>query len=399
MENLELLIAEDSETQRQYACGLCQSLGLTQVRLAEDGMQALIMMREQQPDVLLVDLEMPVLNGVDLIRQAAAEKLITNIIILSSKDPSLIASVGTMAAVDGLNVLGTLRKPLALDGLQSCLARYKSETTADAGTIERPLITREELVEALKQRQFILYYQPKLTLRGLLFNGVEALLRWQHPTKGLIPPMEFIPLAEEYGLIHEMTRQLLGVALAQTQIWQRRGLKLAMAVNLSPISLRDAELPVWAEQMAHSYGVSPDDITFEITETALIQELASAIQTLARLRLKGFKIAIDDYGTGFANAQYLSQVPATELKIDRSLVDKAAILPQRHAILASTVRLAQQLAMEVVAEGVETREDLAILRDLEVETVQGYLFARPMPASDINEWVSKDLSKLRKSFS
>ena len=166
--------------------------------------------------------------------------------------------------------------------------------------------------------------------------------------------------------------------------------------DLSPLSLADSDMVDWLCKLADDHGIAPSEITFEVTENALLGELASAIRTLARLRLKGFHIAIDDYGTGFANAQQLSRVPATELKIDRSLIHRAAARPQQLTILTSTVELAKNLNLATVAEGVETEEDFLIVRDLEVDLVQGYYFSKPLFPDDLLAFIKTGLSQIRR---
>jgi EAL domain-containing protein (putative c-di-GMP-specific phosphodiesterase class I)/FixJ family two-component response regulator len=397
--DLSILITDDSITQRQYAQALCSELGIKDILNATDGVEALKVLQTNKVDVVLVDLEMPIMDGVELIRSIAQEKLATSVIILSAKDPILISSVGTMAEADGLHVLGTFQKPLLQDMLECSLLRFiqdainESQQKAPAITSD---VTALELSLAIGNGEFTLAYQPKLTVQGLLLRGVEALARWKHPQKGIISPGVFIPLAERHGLIDALTRNLLEQAFAQKKIWQQYGLRFHLAFNLSPLSLADTDLADLLFSMAQAYGIPPAEITFEVTENALLGELACAIRTLARLRLKGFHIAIDDYGTGFANAQQLSRVPATELKLDRSLVHRAATRPQQRTILASTVDLAKKLNLMTVAEGVETAEDFQVLVDLGVDQVQGFYFSKPLYVDDLMEWIKTGLTKLRR---
>jgi EAL domain-containing protein (putative c-di-GMP-specific phosphodiesterase class I)/AmiR/NasT family two-component response regulator len=395
---LSVLVTDDSLTQRQYAKALCQDLGVNFLFEAANGMDALDVLASNKIDVVLIDLEMPIMDGVELIRSIAQKKLKTSVIILSAKDPILIASVGTMAEADGLHVVGTFQKPLLPDALECSFLRFIQDTKAAAepkksADIE---VTALELSQALANNELTLAFQPKLTVQGLLLRGVEALARWRHPTKGLIPPGLFIELAERHGMIDALTHYLLEEAFKYKRTWQQYGLRFHLAFNLSPLSLADSDMVDWLCKLTEQYGIAPAEITFEVTENALLGELASAIRTLARLRLKGFHIAIDDYGTGFANAQQLSRVPATELKIDRSLVHRASTRPQQRTILASTVDLAKNLNLTTVAEGVETEEDFKILCELGVDLVQGYYFSKPLFADDLLIWVKTGLSQMRR---
>jgi EAL domain-containing protein (putative c-di-GMP-specific phosphodiesterase class I)/AmiR/NasT family two-component response regulator len=396
---LSVLVTDDSLTQRQYAKGLCSELGVTDLYDAANGADALQVLDSHNVDVVLVDLEMPIMDGVELIRSMAQKKVVSSVIILSAKDPILIASVGTMAEADGLHVLGTFQKPLLPDALECSLLRFIQDAKheiAETKVAPELEVTAVELGQALTNNELTLAFQPKLTVQGLILKGVEALARWRHPQKGIISPGVFIPLAERHGMIDMLTRHLLQVAFQHKQMWQNYGLRFNLAFNLSPLSLADSDMVDWLCKMAEDYGIAPSDITFEITENALLGELASAIQTLARLRLKGFHIAIDDYGTGFANAQQLSRVPATELKIDRSLVHRSAARPQQRTILASTVDLAKNLNLTTVAEGVETEEDYKIIAELGVDLIQGYYFSKPLFPDDLLVWIKSGLSQLRR---
>lgn len=397
MSQLNLLVVDDSDTQREYALALCREIGVPRLRDARNGALALEQLRQQRADVVMVDLEMPVMDGVELIRHIAHETLAKAVIILSAKDPVLIASVGTMAEADGLPVLGTFNKPLNQDLLR-CGLKQLARVSAEKVDITRPEVTPNQLSNALRAGHLSLHYQPKLTSKGLLLKGVEALARWNDPEKGTISPGQFIAVAERHGLIGTLTRHLLEVALQQKQQWQKRGINFNVAFNLSPLSLADPGLVDWIASLTAQHGIPPQEITLEVTENALLGELASSIQTLARLRLKGFSIAIDDYGSGFANAQQLSRVPANELKIDRALVHNAATRPQQHTILQNTVAMARQLQLITVAEGVEHREDFELLRQLQVELIQGYFLAKPMPADKLIQWMQTDLARMRKEL-
>ncbi len=399
---LHVLIADDSSAQRQYAQQLCTDLGLITIHTAANGVEALKILQENTIDIALVDLEMPIMDGVELIHSIAHHKLSTNVIIVSAKDPILISSVGTMAEADGLTVLGTFKKPLHLDMLQCSLLRFIVDLQTQGTKLAEaklaaipPIVTGLELNHAITHGEIILAYQPKLTVQGLLLRGVEALARWQHPQKGLIPPTTFIPLAERLGLINALTHVLLAMALNEKKKWQQMGLRFHLAFNLSPLSLADEGLVDWVVSLSKKYDVLPQEITFEITENALLNELACAIRTLARLRLKGFNIAIDDYGTGFANAQQLSRVPATELKLDRSLVHNVSTRPQQRTILASSIALAKDLKMLSVAEGVETLEDYKVLLELGADQVQGFYFSKPLYPDALLEFIKTELSKIR----
>ena len=395
MNKLNILVVDDSNVQRNHVMNMCLEKGVASVIGAINGVDAIEKLLDDKFDLVFIDLEMPVMDGVELVRKIAKEKLSQSVIILSSKDPSLISSIGTMAESDGLNVLGTFKKPMQINDLENSLSRLSSQSNNNESHKIYNRLEVDDLIDGMKDQQITLFYQPKLTCKGLLLKGVEALARWNHPKLGFVSPVEFITAAEEFGVISELTHYLFDIALKQKVQWRDHGINFHLALNLSPLSLADNGLADKISSQVERYQIEPKEIVLEITENAICGEISTAIETLAKLRLKGFKLAIDDYGTGFANAQQLSRVPATELKLDRILVDNVATRPQQLAILKSTVNLAKDLGLTTVAEGVENFDDFKILFKLNVDLVQGYYFAKPMPAKNLVHWMQVDLAKIR----
>ena len=395
MQKLKVLVVDDSDVQRNHVMNMCIEHDLSHVIGAIDGAHAVGKLQKECFDLVFIDLEMPVMDGVALVRKIAKDKLAQAVIILSSKDPALISSIGTMAESDGLNVLGTFQKPMKATDLLSSIKRLAYNTKQEAQHKIYNRIGSKDLLSGISEKQITLFYQPKLTCRGLLLKGVEALARWQHPKLGFISPVEFITTAEQFGIISDLTHYLFDLALQQKVKWRDHGINFHLAFNLSPLSLADSDLADKIANQVELYKIEPKEIVLEITENAICGEISTAIETLAKLRLKGFKLAIDDYGTGFANAQQLSRVPATELKLDRILVDNVATRPQQLAILKSTVNLAKDLGLNTVAEGVENFEDFQLIFKLDVDLVQGYYFAKPMDSSTLISWIKNDLAKIR----
>ena len=402
MKSLKVLVVDDSLVQRNHVITMCQAYELDNVHGATDGVDAIEKLTEQQFDLVFIDLEMPKMDGVELVRRIAEDKLSPSVIILSSKDPALILSIGTMAESDGLNVLGTFQKPMQKSDLLASLKQLRTLLLKKTSNKEQHQLynrlNEKDLLDGIKNEQITLFYQPKLTTKGLLLKGVEALARWQHPKLGFVSPVEFITAAEEFGIISKLTHYLFNIALQQKVNWKKHGVNFHLAFNLSPLSLSDRGLAESISEQVESYNLSPSEIVLEITENAISGEVSTAIETLAKLRLKGFNLAIDDYGTGFANAQQLSRVPATELKLDRVLVDNVTTKPQQKTILKSTVNLAKELNLQTVAEGIENFDDFQCILDLKVDLVQGYYFAKPMPSNTLIEWLKIDLAKIRKNL-
>ena len=381
----DVLIVEDSLLHSQHAAALCQELGVTQVRLARDGQAGLEMLHQHLPQLLLLDLEMPRLDGVQVLQHMATENLKVPVIVTSGKDYMLISSVEQMGSELGLQIIGGLKKPLSANALADLIHRRwgaKLSHPADG-----PLFSEVEVRRALDQNQIIPYYQPKVVLKGGELKGAEMLARWRHPELGIIPPSRFIPVIEHCGWATELTLLMLQYGLTQWQEWVRIGLRLPLSVNLSPLSLRGDYLVREIEQRLQSSRVPARQMMFEITETAVVENLAEAIGIAARLRLSGFGLSIDDFGTGFATYQQLTRFPFTELKIDQSLVTSVHEKPHLVAILDSMIDLAQRMQLTTVAEGIETDTDLHFIEQRGCVLGQGYLMARPMDASSLEAWV------------
>jgi diguanylate cyclase (GGDEF)-like protein len=244
-----------------------------------------------------------------------------------------------------------------------------------------------ELRRALAERQLEVHYQPKASLSNGEVDGVEALVRWQHPERGLIPPNDFIPLAEHTGLINRLAVYVLDAALRQCAEWQGIGLELAVAVNLSVRNIADPDLPDTVAGLLAEHGVDPSRLVLELTESTLMADPIQAKQVLARLHAMGVGLAIDDFGTGYSSLTYLSELPVTELKIDRSFIMSMATSDGDAFIVRATIDLGRNLGLRVVAEGVETESVWNRLAELGCDVGQGYYLSRPVPATELTRWL------------
>jgi diguanylate cyclase (GGDEF)-like protein len=245
-----------------------------------------------------------------------------------------------------------------------------------------------ELRQALVEGELVLHYQPKIAVVGGEVTGVEALLRWQHPRHGLLAPAEFLPLAERTGMMGELTRWVVDAALAQARAWQDEGIEVPIAVNLAAANILDAALPdAVAEQLAH-YGVPGERLTCELSEHTVMADPRRAAEVLDRLRVLGVRLSLDDFGTGQSSLSYLKRLPLDELKIDRAFV--AGIVGDENdaLIVRSTIDLARNLGLEVVAEGVEGADVLHRLRSLRCDEAQGFHLSRPLPPDALVEWLA-----------
>jgi diguanylate cyclase (GGDEF)-like protein len=238
-----------------------------------------------------------------------------------------------------------------------------------------------ELRRAIEGDELTLHYQPKVSLRTSRCIGVEALIRWQHPLHGMIPPDQFIPLAEQTGLIKNLSQWVLNAALKQARDWLAEGLDVPIAVNLSMRDLHDPELPDTVAGLLRRWEVEPRQLAVEITENGLMADPARALQTITGLRVMGIRIAIDDFGTGYSSLAYLKRLPVDELKIDRSFIRDLASDDDDLAIVRSTISLGHDLGLTIVAEGIEDAGTWDLLRRLGCDIAQGYFIGRPMSAA------------------
>ena len=246
--------------------------------------------------------------------------------------------------------------------------------------VAEALNLESRLREAVEQGQFVLHYQPKVNLITGQMSGVEALIRWNDPQTGLVPPMQFIPILEETGLIYEVGRWALRQALHDHQRWRAAGLAtVRIAVNVSPLQLRHRGFIGEVRQAIAGDPQAAAGLELEITESLIMEDVNHSIGTLLEIRAMGITIAIDDFGTGFSSLSYLSKLPVDTLKIDRSFVIAMTDSQQGLALVSTIINLAHALQLKVVAEGVETEEQARLLRLLSCDEMQGYLFSQPLP--------------------
>ncbi|MCX2863983.1 EAL domain-containing protein [Paucibacter sp. PLA-PC-4] len=260
------------------------------------------------------------------------------------------------------------------------------EAALDAGSQES-LSLLGELRRAIESQELRLYLQPKVDLRDGTIVSAEALVRWQHPSRGLVPPMQFIPFAEQTGFIRALTAWVIEESARMTQEARRRGMAVRISVNLSTRDLMDQELPAKIMSLLARHGAAPADLCLEITESAIMDDPQRALHTLERLSELGFKLSIDDFGTGYSSLAYLKRLPVNELKIDSSFVMAMERDLDDAKIVRSTIELAHNLGLSVVAEGVETGKAWKLLAELGCDEGQGYFIGRPAPAQQFMDWL------------
>ncbi len=342
-------------------------------------------------DVVVLDLVMPGRDGVELLRSMAELGSKATIILISGYDTGVLHAAQKLAAEQGLHVIATLTKPIRYTEMKQilCSIDFPPEKEPAKAVESQESATERELHLALSNGQLVPYYQPQVDLHTGSLTGVEALVRWRHPQCGLLGPNVIIPLAERSGLMDTLATEVLQQSFRQAAQWLHYGLKTQVAINMAPCNFKDINLPEWIAEKIEQYGLGTDQITLEVTETTLMQELIKSLDILTRLRMKQVKLSIDDFGTGYSSLQQLHRIPFSEIKIDRSFVMRATADKEALAIVKMTILLGHELGMTVVAEGIEDQDTWDLLADLGCNAAQGYFIARPMPGRELYEWVKR----------
>ncbi len=388
---LNFLIAEDHDFQRQSTARLLSHLGAKTVHEAADGHHALAVMAnpECSVDVVICDLDMPSMDGMELIRRLSQLEAKVSVILSSALELSLVASVEKMAKAYGIELLGVIEKPITAGKLEPLLKRREQiNGQRNRPVAKREAYTLEQILAGLANDEFEPFFQPKLDLASGKVCGAEALARWRHPGDGIVPPSEFIGVLEDSGNIAELMWVMLKKSAAQCSAWRAQGHKSSVSVNLSPNALVDERLAERITAVVTEQGLQPRDMVLELTEAAATTDVGQALENLARLRMRGFGLSIDDYGTGYSSMQQLSRIAFTELKIDQSFVTNASLQESARAILESCLVMARKLNISAVAEGVETQEDWDLLRALGCDQAQGFFIAKGMEADVYHQWLN-----------
>jgi diguanylate cyclase (GGDEF)-like protein len=270
----------------------------------------------------------------------------------------------------------------ALKLAKSCADPYLFYAKTMTSTVAGRLSLENQLRQALDREEFVLHYQPKISLNTGKIVGAEALIRWNDPNTGLVPPGRFIPILEETGLIYDVGRWALHKALEDYLCWRRTGLAaVRIAVNVSPLQLGNRGFVDEIERIVKSDPLAASGLELEITESLIMADVKHSVASLQKVRSMGVTVAIDDFGTGFSSLSYLSKLPINTLKVDRSFVAELAGVPESNLLVAMIINLAHSLKLNVVAEGVETEDQASVLRALGCDHVQGYLYSKPVPVS------------------
>ncbi len=391
-DSLRFLVVDDDHDQRYLVGRTLAGMGRARVLEAASGQEALAILDRagHAIDIVVTDLQMPQMDGMELVRRIGERKLPLSMILVSGLDGVLLASAAAMAKAYGVRVIGTIEKPATRAKLSLVLDHFRvpaaeAEDRAEASVAFAPTVA--DVLNGIAAGQIEPFFQAVVELGSGNVVGAEALARWRHPSRGILGPEVFLPPLAQAGYLDELSWIMLSMSAMEMGRWPRDNQRLTVSVNVSATSLADPGYADAVTQIVTGHGLEPSEMILELTETEAILNVAAALENLTRLRIKGFGLAIDDYGIGYSSMQALSSMPFTELKIDRSFVAGAASDPKYRLMIGNAIAVARQLRLKTVAEGVETRAEYELLAGLGCDRVQGYFVSRPLEGSEFLRWM------------
>jgi EAL domain-containing protein (putative c-di-GMP-specific phosphodiesterase class I) len=342
-------------------------------------------------DVIFIDMMMPGIDGIQALDVLSRHGVKSSIVLMSGAHGEVLATAQTIAKRSGLSVVAILNKPFRIADIRPILEQEQPEVDCLPRLPIDSEINIEDVLAGLESQEFDAYLQPIAELGTSKIVGYEALARWQSDKFNLVMPVRFIAVAARHGVLPRLTRQIMTRALGHAAELKRRGRPWKVSVNLGTEDLLDTELPERLAVMVASHELPTGSLTVELTESSATSNETMMLGTLARLRLKGIDLAIDDYGTSYSGLDRLSTIPFTSLKIDMRFISDMMTNKNAQTIVESSIALAKRLKMTTVAEGIETKEQFALLKDMGCDLGQGYLIARPMDFQTLVNW-SQDTS-------
>lgn len=388
MNSLRLLVLEDHTFQRRIAVTTLLRMGCLNILEASDGHEALTLLRQHgEVDIAICDLQMAGMDGLTFLRQAWELDLVKAVIISSALPEELLHTVERVVTLLGLELLGNIGKPLLAESLEPLLQAYSSAKRTHSAVLSTPLQqpSEREIRQAIASQELCAWFQPKFRLSTGEIQGAEVLARWQRMDGKLVLPAAFLPAIEQYGLFDELFFSLLQQGLGLQQLMQSRGKIFKLAFN---IDIAQLSCPLFVDQIKgvlKKHGASPKNLTFELTETGLLQAPSTCMISMVHLRMLGCGLSIDDFGVGYSSLERLCQLPFNEVKLDAGFI-RSFQRKRTVAVISGVLKMADALNMQVVVEGIETVEQLRFLVELKCQIGQGYLYARPMSGAQLMGW-------------
>jgi len=386
-----VLVIDDHRFQRSVLTRMLKGIGIASVLEAEDGAGALAVVRDRRDSLMLIvtDVDMPEMDGLEFLRRLAVEAPQTPVAIHSALDRALLKSIEVMAAAYGVDLIGVLEKPVTEQALSEVLERALERTSTPRQLVAET--DSAQLDAAVKQHEFEPWFQPKVDLRSGHVTGAEVLVRWCRLHADPLPPDRFLTMVRERGLMRSLTLALASRSAEYLGQVGPRGKDFTLSLNVCPTLLDEPDFAASLALALTSGGAAPEEVVLEITESAASRNQGAALENLARLRMRGFELSIDDFGTGHSSLAKLVRTPFSELKIDREFVAKLSTDASARTLVESMVAIARRLGLRTVAEGIETETQRELLIGLDCDMGQGYLFAKPMAAADWLRWMQDKL--------
>ena len=389
--SLRVIVLEDHPFLRAVAVNMLEQLGCAEVFQAAEGAEALAILNEVGPvDIALCDLCMEGMDGLEFLQAVGHSGLVGSVIICSSLSEDLRFTVRQIISLLSLELLGDLAKPLNYEELECLLKKHLSVPRIEV-VPEPPehFPDDAQVCQAFLRGEMRAYFQPKFDLKTSQTTGVEVLARWPQATGKVLSPAYFIPVLERHGLLDELLFEQLHQSLALQQQLKAFGHELNFAFNLHAVQLSSSTLAAQVKTLLDAYGAVGSSLTFELTETGLLERSETSLECLFRLRMMGCRLSLDDFGAGFSSLQRLCQLPFNEIKLDAEFVQSLTLGVRSRAVITSTLALGETFGMSIVVEGIETDEQRRRLLEMGCTQGQGYWYARPMSGHALSQWAER----------
>ncbi|MDD3370822.1 MAG: EAL domain-containing response regulator [Alphaproteobacteria bacterium] len=374
---MRLLIIDDEED----ICDLIAEIGQRngfETRTVSNAENVQNALGDFPPDVIMMDLMMPGMDGVELLRTLAEKAKAAQLCLVSGSDSRVLNGARRLGSAHGLNVVAAMEKPLSIANLDAFFKTAAANVKKNDG---------EDRGLAISNGEFSLYYQPVVGLSSREMKGVEALVRWNHPDKGILMPDAFIRQMANDGLMHSLTEFVIKASIRQAATLYAAGEHLTMSMNVTASTLLDLSLPDQISDICAQYNLPPEMLILEVTESEAMRDVTRTMDVLLRLRLRNIGVSIDDFGTGHASLSELQRMPFSELKIDKSFVTTAPTNNDQAVIAKSIIDLGHNIGLRVIAEGIEDERAWDLMREKGCDLAQGYFVGHPMPAQELATWM------------
>lgn len=393
----EILLLDDDPLQLKMLARTLNGLGYTKLVGCTSAAAALDALHAPHKPIglILLDLNMPGVDGVAFLKLLSERRVAASVVLVSGEDERLLESAARFGASQNIKILGAITKPVFPSELKAVLEHWDQPAAEPVPPKQYPA---DQIARAILDGELVPHFQPIVNLATGALAGAETLVRWQHPSDGLVMPGQFISVAEERGLIRDITGLMIRAAVTQGRVWRDQGLEVFVAVNISMGDLTRADFADFVLAALDRSGLPPTDLVLEVSEQRFAQDPDTAVAAISRLRLRRITMAIDNFGVGSSSLVQLRDLPFNSVKVSGSFVHGAGSNAVLGAIVNSSVDLARQLGMRTVAEGVEDSTDWVWLRASACELAQGWFIGAPMAASELAAWLSAWEKRRRRLF-